>query len=258
MHRVVAQRSVFPSNRELEITPDYLERLIEEYRQKGFSFVAIDEMVGDLHRRPWDLRRKKRVNISFDDGFRDVYDYAFPILKRHHIPFTIYVVGSFPDGDADLWWIQLERLMGEDVAGFENTLRACYQSEKNMREVMHEMTASEPDPRLCAELALSWQQLEEMVASGLCTVGSHSMTHPGLNRIDHDAMLWELTESKKHIEAHLPVEVHHFSYPHSMENEAVQTALRQAGYLTATLGYGGTVRKANNPYKLYRRYIVQP
>ena len=256
LHRVVTERSFFPSNRELELTPNYLERLIVEYQRSGYQFVSLDEIVDDIHRCPLDLRRKKRVNITFDDGFRDVYDNAFPILKKYNIPFTIYLVGNFPEGTSDIWWIQLERCANGNVDWFEKTMKEIYQSSRNMRDVMHEITESEPDMDLCREQALTWDQLKEMVDSGLCTVGSHSMTHPGLTGISGDAVRNELTESKCIIEEHLPIRVEHFSYPHSMESPEIQAMLKETGYKTATMGYGGKVRKGDNLYKLNRRYIT--
>ena len=257
MHRVVPERSRFPSNRELEITPDFLEQSILRFQNDGFQFVPIDDIISSISCRKWDLLRKKRINISFDDGFKDIYEYAFPIFKKYHIPFTLYLVGSFPEGLSDLWWIQMEQLMASDVSAFEELMKDIYRSDKNMREAMHEMTASTPDYALCKQLSLSWEQLREMVASGLCTVGCHSMTHPGLSRISHDELRWELTESKRVIESNLPVKVKHFSYPHSMENSFIQKLLKESGYESATLGYGGTIRKGDNPYKLNRRYFIQ-
>ena len=258
LHRIIPERSQFPSNRELEVTPDYLEGLIVRYRRQRYRFVNIDEIISDIKHDFWDLRQKKRVNISFDDGYCDVYDYAFPIFKKYNIPFTIYLVGNFPLGTSDLWWIQLEQLVKGDNVTFENLMKRIYQSDKNMRDLMHDITTSNPDFQLCKALTLSWGQLSEMIESGLCTIGCHTMTHPGLTRIPESEILYELTESKRVIESHLHISIKHFSYPHSMENHVIQELLKKTGYETATMGYGGTIRKGDNLYKINRRYIVQP
>ncbi len=258
LHRVVQERSLFPSNRELEITPGFLEEIIVDYQRQGYRFVPIDDIVSDIGCRSWDLRRKKRINISFDDGFRDVYDNAFPLFEKYRIPFTVYLVGDFPEGQSDLWWIQLEQLMDGNVSAFEELMKEVYRSDSNMRDVMHERTASTSDPTLCKELSLSWKQLQEMVDSGLCTVGCHSMTHPGLTRISDEEVYQELLEGKQIIESKLSLKVQHFSYPHSMENARIQAILKETGFESATLGFGGTIRKGDNPYRLNRKYIVQP
>ena len=96
-----------------------------------------------------------------------------------------------------------------------------------------------------------------MVDSGLCTVGSHTVSHPGLVRIDAKEVSAELMESKRVIEEKLGVEVAHFSYPHSMQDERVQRMVAEAGYTSATLGYGGNVRKGDNMYCLNRKHIIQ-
>lgn len=258
LHRVVRERSLFPSNRELEIKPDFLERMITDYQRQGFQFVSIDDIVSSIGCKQWNLRRNKQVNVSFDDGFKDIYENAFPIFKKYHIPFTVYLVGSFPEGQSDLWWIQLERLMGEDVEAFEELMRKIYHSDRNMRDVMHAMTASTKDPSLCKELSLTWEQLQEMIDSGLCSVGCHSMTHPGLTRIPDEEVYRELSEGRRIIESKLSVKIKHFSYPHSMENSRIQTILKETGFESATLGFGGTIRKGDNLYRLNRKYIVQP
>ena len=256
LHRVVEERSLYPSNRELEITPDYLEELILKYKEAGFEFVSLDEIVEDAQRHLWDLRKKKRVNVSFDDGFRDVYDWAFPILKKYQVPFTVYLIGSFPEGKCDLWWIQMEQFFKE-IADFEACMKKLYQSESNMCELMHSLTKSEADFVLCRQLALTWEQLHEMVESGWCTVGSHSMTHPGLTRVPLEVARWELEESKRLIEEHLPIKVRHLSYPHSMCNLEIEEMVKALGFESATMGYGGNIRKKDNPFHLYRHYIVQ-
>lgn len=257
LHRVVHQRSIFPSNRELEITPQYLEKLITERIQQGFKFITIDNLISNLGNNRWDLRRKKCINISFDDGFRDVYDNAFPIFKKYNIPFTIYLVSDFPKGKSDLWWIQLEKLVNNDVPSFERLIKSFYKSERNMRDLMHEQTNSTPDFGLCEQLSLTWDQVNEMIESGLCTIGCHSMSHPALTRITNEELMAELTESKHIIENHIHTTVKHFSYPHSMENLMIQSLLQELGYISATIGYGGNIRKGHYPFKLNRKYIVQ-
>lgn len=251
LHRVVPKRSIYSANRELEITPDYLEHLILEYMDKGYRFVSMDGLVHSKSMLP-----QKQVNISFDDGFADVYENAFPIFKRYTIPFTIYLTTGFPNQEADLWWLQMEHL-GFTPAEFESLNKKIYASDKPMAEEMHQLTSTSMDAELTRRYALSWEQLREMVDSGLCTIGSHTCSHPGLTRISANEVLRELTESKRIIETRLHTEVQHFSYPHSMQNEVISQLVQQAGYQTATLGYGGAIRKGDDVFKWNRKYIVQ-
>ena len=250
MHRVVNERSDYPSNRELEITPDYLEALILQYKAKGFAFVSIDQVL----RARWFLP-KKYVNISFDDGFKDIYTNAFPILKKYEIPFTIYLTTDFPEGKADIWWLQLEN--GKSVDDFERVLKRIFQSGRPMAEVMHELTDTKPDYEANQSISLSWDELKIMVDSGFCTIGSHTISHPGLTHVSLDECLSELIESKRIIKKRLGIEAKYFSYPHSMQSESIRKAVEEAGYVSATLGYGGSVRRGDDKYSLPRKYVIQ-
>ena len=250
LHRVVLQRSNYPSNRELEITPAYLEELINKYKAAGYAFVSIDEL---LLSKP--ILPQKRVNVSFDDGFRDVYTNAFPIFKEYQIPFTIYLTTGFPEEKADIWWIQMEQ--DRSVEDYENLMKRIYGSGEPMARKMHELTGTQPDLLLSQSLSLSWDEIKEMMDSGLCTIGSHTVSHPGLTRIGDDACRTELEESQRIIKERTGKDALHFSYPHSMESDSVRKAVSEAGFVSATLGYGGSIRRGDDRFRLNRKYIVQ-
>lgn len=106
LHRVVEHRSE-DKNRELEITPDFLKRTIETYRKQGHRFVSIDEAC--------DIISKGRTNhpfvcLTFDDGYQDTYDIAYPILKQTNVPFAIYVTTGFIDNRLPMRWYTNEKL----------------------------------------------------------------------------------------------------------------------------------------------------
>lgn len=250
LHRVVEKRSDCPSNRDLELTPSFLEGLIRKYKSEGYEFVSIYQLL-----RSNTILPKKQINVSFDDGFRDVYQNAFPLFMKYRIPFTIFLTTDFPEGKADIWWIQMEQ--GRSVEEFERLMKQIYESGKPMAEVMHALTGTLPNPQLCQSLALSWSELREMVDSGLCTIGSHTVSHPGLTRIGAEACRQELEASKQMIKDRLGLDAVHLSYPHSMEDDAVRMSVREAGYVSAALGYGGSIRKGDDQYRLHRKFIVQ-
>lgn len=109
LHRVVEHRSDDPAQRELEVTPDFLEQTILDYRQKGYTFISIDEL-SSLLTTHHSLSTKKNVCITFDDGYQDNYDIAYPILRRLEVPFTVYVTTGFIDNCLPMWWYPGERL----------------------------------------------------------------------------------------------------------------------------------------------------
>lgn len=106
LHRVVEQRSE-GENRELEITPDFLKQTIDDYRRQGHRFVSIDEAC-DIIRRG--RNGQPFVCLTFDDGYQDNYDIAYPILKQMEVPFAIYVTTGFIDNRIPMWWYSKEKL----------------------------------------------------------------------------------------------------------------------------------------------------
>ena len=54
---------------------------------------------------------RRFVCFTFDDGYRDNLEYAYPLFRRRGIPLTLYVPTDFPDGDGELWWIALEEVV---------------------------------------------------------------------------------------------------------------------------------------------------
>ena len=109
LHRVVEQRSDNPEQRELEVTPDWLEQKILEYKSKGYSFISINNLT-TLNTKHSTLNTKKWVCLTFDDGYRDNYTLAYPMLKRLNVPFTVYVTTGFIDNRLPMWWYEGEHL----------------------------------------------------------------------------------------------------------------------------------------------------
>ncbi len=109
LHRVVEHRSDDPAQRELEVTADFLEQTILDYRQKGYTFISIDEL-SSLLTTHHSLSAKKNVCLTFDDGYQDNHDIAYPLLKRLEVPFAVYVTTGFIDNRLPMWWYQDEQL----------------------------------------------------------------------------------------------------------------------------------------------------
>jgi peptidoglycan/xylan/chitin deacetylase (PgdA/CDA1 family) len=77
-------------------------------RRSRLDLVSLDEM---HHRLTRGHLRRRFVCITIDDGYRDTLHWAYPILKRHQVPFTVYIPTSFPDRLGELWWLALEAVV---------------------------------------------------------------------------------------------------------------------------------------------------
>lgn len=107
LHRVVEHRSEMPEQRELEATQQFLEQTINEYRQQGYRFVSIDQACNILAGKD---KGKPFICLTFDDGYQDNHDVAYPLLKQHGVPFAIYVTTGFIDNKLPMWWYPNEQL----------------------------------------------------------------------------------------------------------------------------------------------------
>src|SRR5258708_5879313 len=95
----------FAPNQVLEITPEFLELVLKELRREGFELIALDDVPERL--RSGAANRPFAV-LTFDDGYRDNVEHAWPVLKRYNAPWTVFVTTDFLDGNGRLWWLELE------------------------------------------------------------------------------------------------------------------------------------------------------
>lgn len=218
------------------------------------------------------------VAITFDDGYRDNYVHAYPILRRHRATATFYVV-SEAIGDAEpLWTAELRRLIhlarqrqlavpriGEhpvelaDEEGMSRTIRAMGRilraaDRRTRRQMLEEIRARlGARDRPPAQVMMTWDQLREMQRGGMA-IGSHTMTHPALTEIPPAEAALEIAGSKARLEAELGTPVAHFAYPNPGEcihvDEAVKAMVREAGYLTARTSHRGPVARDSDRLEL--------
>ncbi len=114
LHRVVEDRCDFRihNHQSLEISPEQLERTIHFYKKNNYAFISLDQV---HHSLIHEKARRKFVAFTFDDGYRDNFTTAYPILKKHKIPFCIYITTNFPNQKAILWWYLLEDFLRKKI-----------------------------------------------------------------------------------------------------------------------------------------------
>jgi peptidoglycan/xylan/chitin deacetylase (PgdA/CDA1 family) len=104
--------------------------------------------------------------------------------------------------------------------------------------------------------ALSWEQIVELSADALCTIGAHTVSHASLPALSEDEIRKELLEGKKEIEDRIEKPVKHFSYPFgNMDDRVMGLVMEQ--FSTATTTKKGVVQKKDNLYALNRKILMQ-
>lgn len=173
------------------------ERIIVNLKQDA-TFVDADTCLDMVTgKKPIDGRY---FHLSFDDGFRNVYSNAVPILLKHQIPAMFYVPSRLVEGD------------------LETTRRFCMETTSYRQPI--EM--------------VRWSELRHMVDLGF-QIGSHTRTHARFSAMSHDPqrMRDEIFGSKKEIEDQLGCECPYISWPYGKRQDADQVSLemtRDAGY----------------------------
>jgi len=226
----------FQPNRLLEVTPDFLTRAVKMLRRSRLDLVSLDEM----HRRMTERDFSRHfVCLTFDDGYRDTLQWAYPILKEAEVPFAVYVATSFPDRLGELWWLVLEAVIARNdriglmIGGRDRKFDCRTVAEKlalynelywwlrgrpkesEMRELVRNLAAfyQVDVAAFCEEMCMTWLELAELAADPLVTVGAHTVNHPILAKLSKETMRSEMDLSRSVIEAALSVRPQHFSYP---------------------------------------------
>lgn len=107
------------------------------------------------------------------------------------------------------------------------------------------------DPRYPDARPLTWDQVNEMAATGLVTVGAHTHSHPDMRTIPSDIIAEELDTSNRLIEEEMGLTPRHFTYPWGWWSEAADPLVR-SHYETATVGSPSSARASVDMYALGR------
>lgn len=258
---------------------EQLNDLIIFFKQ-NFDIISIAEAVTLVNKAPQKIYGKYLV-ITFDDGYKDNYTQAFPILKRHNVPACFFIATSLIGNKKLPWWDRIaynyktNKFKSIKLSSWDSTVKHNGDDREFVRDILA-ATKISPDPievqlneiehlfplegELPTQEFLSWENLEEMIQHGM-DVGAHSHNHEILANLSQDEIIYELTHSKMLIEQHLPYQVSSFSYPVGSQgtyNESVTRALVDCGYdIAFNFQPGINVSIGENRYDL-RRFSIEP
>ncbi len=225
----------FAPNRILAVTPEFLEATVLAIRASGLDIVSLDE----ARRRLLEGDGRRFACLTFDDGYRDNLIHAWPVLKRLEAPFCIYVTTCLPDHTAEPWWLILERAVAGtdrlteptgsgsaplDCAGVEQKYVA-YETvywwlrgrpEPERRAFARDLADRHgvDVPTMVAELALTWDEIADLAAHPLVTIGAHTVDHPMLGALSEAEAEYQMAESRRRIGERIGVRPQHFAYPY--------------------------------------------
>lgn len=195
--------------------------------------------------------------ITFDDGYKDSFTYALPILKRYNLPATIFLTTGYIGKNELFWWDavaysiktskrqQLEMDINHSSYRFaldsneerrESIRKLCLilksLSNDKKNEVLQQLFLLTDVRAPQAEISMGWDDVREMCCEGI-EFGSHTVTHPILTKISERDIIFELEESKKIIESTIDREVIAFAYPNGLREDFdshIKNVLNDLGY----------------------------
>lgn len=283
-HRVVgdfaqeAKRSLYTLNIEQKTFRRHLEVL-----QESHDVVSLDDALSVLD----GTRQAARdvAVVTFDDGYRDVYQHAYPVLRDLRIPAVVYVPSGFIGTGRRLGHDRLfaalrrmrERGIGPMAVGVGNPgerwLIDALEGDASPEVALERLIARHPTPGLFrladslddrlglasykppeGELPMTWEMLREMEGSGI-VAGAHTAEHTVLTNQRLDDARREIALCKAAIEKGLKRPVKHFAYCNGYYSAGVAQALKAEGFVSAVTTEDMPNAPGVDPYALKRKVL---
>ena len=223
--RLVGDAAVIVAFHRIQDTPDYyglttsagmLERHCRFF-MRHFRVISLPDLVDRLERG---VPVNRTLAITFDDGYRDNFENAAPVLEALGLPATFFVVSRWIGTDVVPWW---DRQLG----------------------VRHPW--------------MTWEQVRSLHRRGF-DIGAHTLTHADLGKISGPEAREEIVGSKLELESRLGAPVELFAYPYGgPENltEANRELVEAAGFRCCCSAAGGINAAGTDPFHL-RRDPISP
>jgi peptidoglycan/xylan/chitin deacetylase (PgdA/CDA1 family) len=260
-HRVVpnieeAEREAFFG---LLVSVETFRRHLEVVKE-CYEALSLDEAVGVLRGE----RKTDRAVavITFDDGYRDVYEHALPVLRELGLPATVFIPTAYANGDktldhdrlywliskahrlklslhaplirAGLPWKQVSDLSAgaAPFKQYNNLLRQPLSKRAEILDCLEDFLNERPAQYPAGFRLLTWEMINEMSRAGV-TFGAHTERHPILTLEDEATASREIAASKEALAERLGQPVNHFAYPNGAYDGKIKEMVARAGFKAA-------------------------
>ena len=260
----------------ISATPELFARQMR-HLAKNYCVISMEEALHAVERKA--AIPDGSVLITFDDGYLDFGEIAWPILQYYRLPVTLFVPTAYPDQpQRSFWWDRLYRAVmyapqmemsfdGLSVMSLRthehrtNCLRVLQSHVKSLSHVealsFVDTVCDQLDEELAVEkTVLSWDELRRLVKEGVI-VGAHTQTHSIMPRLTDEAVQREISGSLDDLHRELGNILPIFCYPDGGHNEKIVLNLKQNGVkLAFTTRRGLNHLGETDPHRLRRNNIT--
>jgi peptidoglycan/xylan/chitin deacetylase (PgdA/CDA1 family) len=243
-------------------------------KQKGYAFISMSDLIDSIKSKK---KLERSVVLTFDDGFRNVVENAYPIMKEFGAKGCFYLVSDLTGTNQLLWTDYVETVIeNQKVGNFQFIFKGeinnyKLKDKKSYENAMADIKAklrTIPDKERYAHLEqfrnirltdvpnefamASWEQINKLDPD-VFEIGSHTKRHPNCaNLTSNEELVDEIHNSKIDIEKNTGRKVKHFCYPAGSFNEKVVDAVKKFGYESAVTIQHGFTDENSDSVKLQR------
>jgi peptidoglycan/xylan/chitin deacetylase (PgdA/CDA1 family) len=249
-----------------------------KYLKANFTVISLREALtisGDAARN-----FRTEIVLTFDDGLRNNYATAYPILLRYELPATFFVCPGLIESQTWQWAHEMEQRLSACRLG--NLKKICaslgigeweFKGDKDSdiaEKIVEHMKTMEHGRRIGVENrirlmtqnfetaphqhdlydTMSWDELQSLDPA-LITIGSHTVHHPVLTSLPYEEMRYQIQESKQWLQRRLNRPVDYFCYPNGDYDASIAHVVAQ-NYKAAVTTNPGYFDKGDDVYQINR------
>ena len=208
------------------------------------NVISMDELVDMYHSKS--RVPKKTVVVTFDDGFKNNYTVAAPILSEFKIKTTFYITSGMIGGEKPFWVDEIESCLNatelneitlslgkrckfklgnlnNKIEDLEKIKIFCKNTDNHTKNKvlkdLKKITKVNPTNKDCMNYQImNWNDVRELSNDEQFIIGGHSLSHEILTSLDKNEMRENIRRSISDIELNIKKKVFHYSYPEGQEN----------------------------------------
>lgn len=229
---------------------DFVKQI--SWLKRHFNIITLNKYVTDL--REGKSNDKKKIVITFDDGYANTLDLVSPFLESERIPATFFVSTSHLKDDHLLWFVYLNALCSEGaypqiaIDGKTFKLNSPRDKETAWKFLIHQ--ARESGDAICyvtglssryplpshithKYLGMSENQIKKVAKSQLLSLGGHTHSHPFLDQMSYEEQKKEILTNKIILESICGKEISYFAYTGGLYDSDSIQVVKECGYMSA-------------------------